>query len=70
MQATSVVLVAREICSLKLSGKTEMLRNKMLKRIFGPEKDEVKFGYGKLHNEEFHNLHSSINNTTTIKQGT
>jgi hypothetical protein len=28
-------------------------------RIFGPKRDEVMAGWGKLHNEELHNLYSS-----------
>jgi hypothetical protein len=31
----------------------------MLRRIFGPKRDEVTAGSRKLHNEEFHNLYSS-----------
>jgi hypothetical protein len=31
----------------------------MLRRIFGPKRDEVTGGWRKLHNEELHNLYSS-----------
>jgi hypothetical protein len=31
----------------------------MLRRIFGPKRDEVTGGWRKLHNEEVHNLYSS-----------
>jgi hypothetical protein len=31
----------------------------MLRRIFGPKRDEVTGGSRKLHNEELHNLYSS-----------
>jgi hypothetical protein len=31
----------------------------VLKRIFGPKRDEVTGGWRKLHNEELHNLYSS-----------
>jgi hypothetical protein len=31
----------------------------VLRRIFGPKRDEVIGGWRKLHNEELHNLHSS-----------
>jgi hypothetical protein len=31
----------------------------MLRRIFGPKRDEVMGGWRKLHNEELHNLYSS-----------
>jgi hypothetical protein len=33
--------------------------NRVLRRIFGRKRDEVKGGWIKLHNEEFHNLYSS-----------
>jgi hypothetical protein len=31
----------------------------MMRRIFGPKRDEVTGGWRKLHNEELHNLYSS-----------
>jgi hypothetical protein len=33
--------------------------NRVLRRIFGPERAEVIGGWRKLHNEDLHNLHSS-----------
>jgi hypothetical protein len=33
----------------------------VLRRIFGPRRDEVKGDWRKLHNEELHNLYSSPN---------
>jgi hypothetical protein len=33
--------------------------NRVLRRIFGPKRDEVTEGWRKLHNEELHNLYSS-----------
>jgi hypothetical protein len=39
----------------------------VLRRIFGPKRDEVTGGVRKLHNEELHNLYSSSNIITTIK---
>jgi hypothetical protein len=35
--------------------------NRMLRRIFGPKRDEVRGDGRKLHNEELHNLYSSPN---------
>jgi hypothetical protein len=35
-----------------------VFENRVLRRIFGPKRDEVKGGWRKLHNEELHNLHS------------
>jgi hypothetical protein len=41
--------------------------NRVLSRIFGPERDEVTGGWRKLHNEEDHNLCSSSSIIRTIK---
>jgi hypothetical protein len=35
-----------------------VLENRVLRRIFGPKRDEVTGGWRKLHNEELHNLYS------------
>jgi hypothetical protein len=39
----------------------------LLRREFGPKRDEVTEGWRKLHNEELHNLYSSLNVIRTIK---
>jgi hypothetical protein len=36
-----------------------VLEKRVLRRIFGPKRDEVTGGWGKRHNEELHNLYSS-----------
>jgi hypothetical protein len=36
-----------------------VFENRVLRRIFGPKRDEVTGGWRKLHNEELHNLFSS-----------
>jgi hypothetical protein len=36
-----------------------VFHNRVLRRIFGPERDEVTGGWKKLHNEELHNMYSS-----------
>jgi hypothetical protein len=42
----------------------------VLRRIFGPRKDEVTGGWRKLKSEELHNLHSSADVTrTSMKWG-
>jgi hypothetical protein len=33
--------------------------NRVLRRIFGPKRGEMTGGWGKLHNEELHNLYAS-----------
>jgi hypothetical protein len=39
----------------------------VLRRIFGPKRDEMIGGWSKLHNEELHNLYSSSNIIRMIK---
>jgi hypothetical protein len=51
-----VVLYWCEICSLTLR---EEHRLRVLRRIFGPKRDELTGVWRKLHNEELHNLYSS-----------
>jgi hypothetical protein len=36
-----------------------VFENRVLRRIFGPERDEVTGGWRKLHNEELHNFYNS-----------
>jgi hypothetical protein len=36
-----------------------VFENRVLRRIFGPKRDEVTGGRGKLHNEGLHNSYSS-----------
>jgi hypothetical protein len=35
-----------------------VFENRVLKRIFGPKRDEVTVGWRKLNNEELHNMYS------------
>jgi hypothetical protein len=44
-----------------------MVVNRVLRRIFGPKRDEVTGGWRKLHNEELHNLYSSPSIIRMIK---
>jgi hypothetical protein len=48
-----------------------VFENRVLRRIFGPKRDEVTGEWRKLHSEELHNLYSSPNNIryTYIKSG-
>jgi hypothetical protein len=41
--------------------------DKVLRRIFGPKRDEVTGGWRKLHKEELHNLYSSPSIIRMIK---
>jgi hypothetical protein len=40
---------------------------RVLRRIFGPKRDEVTGEWRKLHNEELHDLHCSPNIVQVIK---
>jgi hypothetical protein len=44
-----------------------VFENRVLRRIFGPKRDEVKGGWRKLHNEELHNLYCSPSVIRMIK---
>jgi hypothetical protein len=44
-----------------------VFENRVLRRIFGPKRDEVTGEWRKLHNEELHNLCSSPNIIKMIK---
>jgi hypothetical protein len=43
-----------------------VIENRVLRRIFGPKKDEETGGWRKLHNEELRNLYSSPSIITII----
>jgi hypothetical protein len=47
--------------------KLRVFMNRVLRRIFGPKRDEVTGDRRKLHNEELHNLYSSPNIIRMIK---
>jgi hypothetical protein len=44
-----------------------MFENRVMRRIFGPKRNEVTGGWRKLHNEELHNLCFSPNIIRIIK---
>jgi hypothetical protein len=44
-----------------------VFENRVLRRIFGPKRDEVTGEWRKLHNEELRNLYSSPSKITTMK---
>jgi hypothetical protein len=41
--------------------------NRVLRRIFGPKREEVAGSWRRLHNEEFHSLYASPNIISVIK---
>jgi hypothetical protein len=59
----NIILFECKILSLTLKEEHSLrvLENRVLRRIFGPKRDEVTGDWRKLHNEELHNLYSSTN---------
>jgi hypothetical protein len=47
--------------TLREKYRLRVFENTVLRRIFGPKRDEVTRDWRKLHNEELHNLYSSPN---------
>jgi hypothetical protein len=64
-----VVLHGWENWSLTLREEHSLsvFENRVLRRIFGPKRDEVMGDWRKIHNEELHNLYSSPNIIIMIK---
>jgi hypothetical protein len=59
----SVVLYGCDNWSLTLreEHRLRMFENRVLRRIFVPKREEVVGSWRRLHNEELHNLYSSLN---------
>jgi len=64
-----VVLYGCETWSLKLreERKLRVFENMVLRRIFGPRRDEVTGEWRRLHNEELNDLYSTLNIVVVIK---
>jgi hypothetical protein len=64
-----VVLYGCETWSLTLREEhtPKVFENRVLRRIFGPKRDEMTGGWRKLHNEELHDLYSSPSIIRIIK---
>jgi hypothetical protein len=64
-----VVLYGCETWSLTLREEHSLrvFENRVLRRIFGPKRDEVRGCWGKLHNEKLHDLYSSPSIIRMIK---
>jgi hypothetical protein len=64
-----VVLYGCETLSVTLreEHRLRVFENWVLRRIFGPKRDEVTGGWRKLHNEELHGLYSSPGIVRVIK---
>jgi hypothetical protein len=53
--------------TLREEHRLRVFENRVLRRIFGPKRDEITRGWRKLHNEELHGLYSSPSIVTVIK---
>jgi hypothetical protein len=64
-----VVLYGCETWSLTLREESRLgvFENRVLRRIFGPKRDEVTGEWRKLHNEELHDLYCSLTILRVIK---
>jgi hypothetical protein len=64
-----VVLLGSETWSLTLreEQRLRMFENMVLRKIFGPKRDDVTGEWRKLHNKELHNLYSSPNIIRQVK---
>ena len=55
------IITLRDECRLRV------FENRVLRRIFGPRRDEVTGEWRKLHNEELNKLYSSLNIVWVVK---
>jgi hypothetical protein len=47
-----------------------VFENRVLRRIYGPKREEIEGGWRRLHKEEFHNLYPSPTIIRVIKSRT
>jgi hypothetical protein len=53
--------------TLREEHRLRVSENRVLRRIFGPKREEVAGGWRRVHNEELHNLYASPNIIRVIK---
>jgi hypothetical protein len=53
--------------TLREENRLRTLENRVLRRIFEPKREEVAGGWRRLHNEELHNMYTSLNIIRVIK---
>jgi hypothetical protein len=52
---------------LREEHRLRVFENRVLRRIFGPKREELTGGWRRLHNEKLHNLYTSRNITGMIR---
>jgi hypothetical protein len=55
------------VADIKGERKLRLFENRVLRRIFGPKRDEITGEWRKLHNEELNNLYSLPNIVRVVK---
>jgi hypothetical protein len=55
------------LSQLREEHRLRVSENRMLRRLFGPKREEVAGGWRRLHKEELHNLYASPNIIRVIK---
>jgi hypothetical protein len=53
--------------TLREEHRLRVFQNRVLRRIFGPKREKVARDWRRLHDEELHNLHASLNIIRMIK---
>jgi hypothetical protein len=53
---------------LREESRLRLFENRVLRRVFGPKRDDVAREWGKLHNEEINDLYCSHNIIRVIKR--
>jgi hypothetical protein len=54
--------------TLRAEHRLRVSENRVLRRIFGPKRDEVTAELRKLHNEELHDLYASPNKNNQVEE--
>jgi hypothetical protein len=66
-QITSCYIASLLSLTLKEERRLRVFENRVLRRVFGPKGDEVTGESSKPHNEELHDLYSSLTTVRVIK---